>query len=380
MLGHPILIFDGHLDLAANALYNRRDLTRPVRVLREREGGLPLSRSTHADSLERREGPLAKISGPPTVSLPELRAGNVGIVLASIFCPVRVTTRITYPSARSQAAAYAVGQSHLAYYRALEREGEIAFIRDRDELSSHLATWKNPGPETPVGVILTMESADPIMGPDQVQEWWDLGLRALSLTHFGANTYGHGTGSRGGLYPSAYPLMDAMRAAGIILDLAHLADLAFWDALEHWDGPVFVSHAVCRALVPGQRHLSDEMIKAVVERGGTIGMVFAEPMLNPKWDWDDPSTHGSTATRAMSAAIGHVDRICQIAGNGDHVAIGSDLDGGFGRELAPVDLDTAADLQRFLGTLLEKGFSESDIRKIAHGNMVRFFNDAWRKK
>jgi membrane dipeptidase len=293
---------------------------------------------------------------------------------------VQVSSAPLGSAVRSQEAAYAIGQSHLAYYQALDRLGEIRLIRDAKYLEACLADWRKPGPETPVGVIISMESADPILGPDQVREWWEAGLRSVSLTHFGANTWGHGTGTRGGLYPNAYPLLDALLEAGVVLDITHAADRAFWQLMEYWQGPVHASHCCCRALIHGQRHLSDEMIKALVERNGVIGLVCAEQMLSPDWDWDDPSTHRTTATRSLSALVEHVDHICQLVGDCEHVAIGSDLDGGFGRELSPIDLDTIADLQKLPGILANRGYRQKDIEKIAHGNIVDFFRRAWRKK
>ena len=197
------------------------------------------------------------------------------------------------------------------------------------------------------------------------------------FTHFGANTWGHGTGTEGGLYACAHPLMDALRAAGVALDLSHASDQTFWQIMDYWDGPVHASHCMCRALVPSQRHLSDEMIRALAGRGGVIGMVFAEPMLDSRWTYEDPATHHPVARRAMVAVIDHVDHICQLTGSCDHVAIGSDLDGGFGRELAPTDCETIADLQRFPGMLARRGYTEENIAAIAHGNLLRFFRQAW---
>ena len=368
----PLLIIDGHLDMGYNALYNRRDLTQPIQTLRERE-----------DSLANPLGPDGNVPGTVTVSLPELRRGHIGIMLATIMARVQVPwpgRPKCHNAVRTQATAYARGQSHLAYYQALEREGEIAWIKTLEDLNASVAAWENPTPETPVGLILTMESADPILGPDQVIEWWDAGLRSVGITHFGANSYGHGTGTPGGLYPTAYPLIDAFAETNMIIDLTHAADITFWQILDYWEGPVHASHCNCRALVPGQRHLSDEMIKAICERGGVIGSVFAEPMLSPSWDWDNPSTHYSAATRSMKAVVEHVDHICQLLGNTDHVAIGTDLDGGFGRELAPIDMNTVDDLQIFLDLLRKQGYSEEDVAKIAHGNLLRLFRNVWGKK
>jgi membrane dipeptidase len=377
MPSSELLIVDGHLDVATNALHLRRDLTQPVFVLRNREGGARPARSTHTDSLERKIGPLLPAQGPATVSLPALRAGQVGIVVSTVRCRVQVAAPDAPATARTREAAYAVARSHLAYYQALVQEGEVAWVRNGAELAACLKAWEHPTPRTPVGLILSMEGADPILAPDQVPEWHAAGLRSLSLTHIGVNAYGHGTGSRGGLFPPAYPLMDALHTAGIVLDLSHAADLAFWQILEYWPGPVHASHCNCRALVPGQRHLSDEMITAIARRDGVVGLVFAEPMLNPAWHWEDPATHRATATRSMSAVAEHVDHICQLLGNANHVALGSDLDGGFGRDLSPIDLDTIADLQGFVGILRARGYSEEDVRKVAHVNLLRFFRSAW---
>jgi membrane dipeptidase len=375
----PILIIDGHLDMAYNALYKRRDLTMPVQVLREREDAVRGRVSGHPDSLERRTGPWASEKQVTvTVALPEMRRGRVGIMLSTIMARVQAPGPGTHNSVRTQAVAYARGQSHLHYYKALEREGEIAFIRTKADLDRCVASWKSPAEDTPVGLILTMESADPILGPDGVGEWVDAGLKSVSLTHFGANSYGHGTGTVGGLYPTAFPLLDALAETDIAIDVSHTSDLAFWQLMDYWKGPVHASHCVCRALTPGQRHLTDDMIKAVTDRGGVIGMVFAEQMLSPRWNWDDPATHYTTATRPMKAVIEHIDHIRRLTGSCDHIAFGTDLDGGFGRELSPIDYNTIADLQVFLDNLRAAGYEEADIAKIAHGNLIRFFKGIWK--
>ena len=376
MPDHPTLIIDGHLDLAFNALHHRRDLTQDVHVLREREDPKPPGPS-HPDSLRDRKRPESTSRGTATVSLPQMRQGCVGIALSTIMCRVQMPTGLLDDGMRTQDAAHAIGQSHLYYYKALEREGQLRFIRDISDLDAAIAAWQNPDSTTPIGLILSMESADPILDPEQVSWWWEQGLRSVGLTHFGANTWGHGTGTRGGLYADAYPLLDALAATNIALDLTHASDLVFWQLLDYWQGPVHASHCNCRALVPGQRHLSDEMIQAIAERGGVIGAVFAEFMLNPEIDFDDPATYPQTARRPMSAVVDHIDHICQLAGNCDHVAVGSDLDGGFGREMAPIDYDTIADLQRFLDILERRGYSTNDIAAIAHGNLSRFFRQAW---
>ncbi len=372
----PLLIIDGHLDMAFNALFYRRDLTQPVRVLREREDPYPKGVSKHPDSLQRRKGPVKRWF-TPTVALPDMRRGRVGIMLSTIMARVQNPGLFTHNSVRTQAVAHARGRSHLAYYEALERAGEISFIKDGAGLDRCVESWRSPKDDTPVGLILTMESADPIFGTDNVPDWWEDGLRSVTLTHFGANTYGHGTGTEGGLFPPAYALMDALKETNIAIDLTHASDLCFWQILDYWDGPVHASHCNCRSLVPGQRHLSDDMIKALTERGGVIGLVFAESMLSPEWNFDDRETHYPSATRPMKAVLEHIEHICEVAGNTDCVAFGTDLDGGFGLELSPTDFHTIDDLQDFLGIMRDARFSEEEVVKFAHGNLVRFFREIW---
>ena len=373
----PLLIVDGHLDLAYNALFHRRDLTQPVQILREREDPGGSKSPAHPDSIRERRRPKSSGPGVATVSLPELRKGRVGIAFATVMSRVQIPNEVLDDGVRTQTATYAIGQSHLHYYKALEAQGEVTLIKNLDSLEHCAKSWRNREPNQPLGLILSMESADPILGPDQVQEWWEAGVRSVGLTHFGANTWGHGTGTRGGLYPCAYPLLDALQEAGVVLDLTHASDMTFWQLLDYWKGPLHASHCMCRVLVPGQRHLSDEMIKAVTDRGGVIGMVFAEPMLNPAWNFDDAASFQPVAERTMSAVVDHIEHICSLTGNSDHVAIGSDLDGGFGREWAPTDYDTIDDLQTFLDIVERRGFKQEDVAKIAHGNLLRLLRNAW---
>ena len=270
MHGKHQLIIDGHLDMAFNALFYRRDLTQPVSVLREREEIIPEEGTRHPDSLHGRKGP-EQLYYTPTVALPDMRRGRIGIMLSTIMARVQNPSVETHNSVRTQSVAYARGQSHLAYYAALERAGEIELIKNRADLDRCVEAWGSPHEETPVGLILTMESADPILGPDNVSEWWESGLRSVTLTHFGANTYGHGTGTEGGLFPPAYALMDALKETDIAIDLTHAADLCFWQILDYWDGPVHASHCNCRALVTGQRHLSTRTRKYDHVCGSAIG-------------------------------------------------------------------------------------------------------------
>ena len=166
---------------------------------------------------------------------------------------------------------------------------------------------------------------------------------------------------------------------GIILDLTHLSDTSFFEAMDQFTGPVLASHQNCRTLVPGDRQFSDEQIKMVIERDGVLGVAFDSWMLYPGWQ-RGPTIGDYTPRHVVSidAVADHIDHICQLAGNRNHIAIGTDLDGGFGRELSPIDYNTIDDLQVFLDNCRDAGYGEEDVAKIAHGNLIRFFKETWR--
>jgi membrane dipeptidase len=166
-----------------------------------------------------------------------------------------------------------------------------------------------------------------------------------------------------------------MERLGIILDVTHLGDESFRDALDHFRGPVWASHSNCRTLVDHNRQFADEHIKELLARGAVIGAVFDAWMLTPRWvrGTSTPESEGVT----LDTVANHIDHICQIAGNARHCMIGSDLDGAFGREQCPSDVHTIADLTRLLDVLRSRGYSEEDVAAIAHGNALRFLREAW---
>jgi membrane dipeptidase len=265
----------------------------------------------------------------------------------------------------------------LAYYRALEGQGVLWAIKNAALLDAHVRAWLETGGEgQPLGYILSMEGADSVLHPEQVREWYDAGLRIIGPAHYGVSPYAHGTGTEGGLFPKGPALLREMARVGMILDVTHLSDQSFDEALDVFEGPVLASHHNCRALVPDQRQLTDEQIKRLVERGAVIGTALDTWMLVPGW------VRGVTTPQetgvVLETMVDHIDRVCQLAGNARHAAIGTDLDGGFGREQSPLDLDTIADLQRLPELLRRRGYPEADITGILHGNWVRFFRTAWR--
>jgi membrane dipeptidase len=241
-------------------------------------------------------------------------------------------------------------------------------------LKESFTRWEHGSEDVPFGFILSMEGADPILSPEHAVDWHEAGLRVVGLAHYGPSVYAHGTGCEGGLTSSGCELLRVMEQLNLILDLTHLADESFWEAIEQFRGPVLASHNNCRAITPGDRQYDDDQIRAIVERDGVIGAALDAWMLAPGWT----GNRVKNPTVKLDSVLNHIDHICQLAGNVRHVAIGSDLDGGFGTEQSPEDLDTIADLQELNPLLRKRGYSEADVRAIFHGNWMRFFERTWK--
>lgn len=355
------LIFDAHLDLAMNALEWNRDLSRPLEEIRLREMHM-------RDKPDRGKG---------TVCLPELRKGRIGLVVATQL------SRYTPPGSalsgwHSPQQAWAMTQAQLAWYREMEALGEMVQITGLDGLTRHLALWEDESVADhtkPIGYILSLEGADSLVDVSYLERAYDYGLRAVGLSHFGPGRYAPGTKTTGPLTPLGLDLLREMASLNMILDVTHLTDEGFTQALDHYAGPVWASHCNVRALVPTQRQLTDEQIRRLLDRGAVIGGMldcwamdirFIDTVSDP-WQLDI----------RLEKLLDHWDHICQLAGDSLHVAIGSDLDGIFGTEQAPWDMQSIADLAKYEGLLEQRGYTEEDIKNIFHGNWIRFLKKAW---
>jgi membrane dipeptidase len=171
-------------------------------------------------------------------------------------------------------------------------------------------------------------------------------------------------------------LLQEMERLDIILDVTHLCDDSFREALDHFNGTVWASHSNCRALVPHNRQFSDEHIRELIGRDAVIGAAFDAWMLFPGWVRGETTPQAANVT--LETVAEHIDHICQIAGNARHCMIGSDLDGAFGREQCPSDVQTIADLASVPGVLRARGYSDEDVRQISHRNFLRVLRQAWR--
>jgi membrane dipeptidase len=357
----PTLIIDAHLDLAMNAIEWNRDLKQSVFGIREREAG-------QTDKPDRAKG---------TVALPELRQGNIGLVVATQIARF-VEKGSELPGWHSPEIAWGITQAQLSWYKAMEDLGEMIQITNAAQLEAHLEKWLDdavPNHQKPVGFILSLEGADSLISLDYLHKAYASGLRALGPSHYGPGRYANGTGSTGGLTRMGRELLREMEGLNMILDVTHLTDQGFLEATDLYRGPIWASHHNCRALVQHQRQLTDEQIHILLKRGAVIGGVLDTWMLANDWvkGVDDPKARGVN----LEKVIDHYDHICQMAGNSLHVAIGSDLDGAYGKEQSPYDLETIADLQKLDVLLAKRGYSGDDIENILYKNWLRFLRNAW---
>lgn len=363
-------LFDAHLDMALNALDHERDQRLGVSVLREREAG-----------------GVADDRGIATVSVDELRQGGCGIVLSTVIARSKPWVKATRENIHDfnwpdPSMAYSVAMGQLAYYRLLETQGHLRIIETAGALKRHLAEWDAAPIDTPVGMVITMEGADPIVEPDQLAHWYEAGVRTLMLAHFGKSHYAHGTVAReskqGEVYDIDGPLTDWGRALlpkmhelGMPLDLTHTADQSFAEAADLFEGRIYSSHTGCRALADMQRNHTDEQLKQIIHRDGVIGLPLFNHFLHAAYQEESPK---EMVTYAHVAD--HIDHICQLAGHVKAVGIGSDADGGFGKEHMPAEIDTHRDITRLAQTLSDRGYGDDDIAAVMHGNWLRFFSEA----
>jgi membrane dipeptidase len=351
---------DAHLDLSMNAMEWNRDLREPVSSIRIRENGM-------TDKPDRAKG---------TVSFPELRKGNIGLVVATQIARY-VALDNPLPGWHSPQQAWAQTQAQLAWYKSMEEEGEMIMIKDRRSLELQLAIWNDgsPNEHKPIGYILSLEGADSIITIQHLERAYQNGLRAIGPAHYGPGRYANGTDATGKMGPDGLALLKEMERLNIIMDATHLCDDAFWQAMDHFKGSVWASHNNCRAIVNHNRQYSDDQLKVLIERDAVIGASMDAWMIVPGWV-RGKSTPENTGCN-LERLIDHIDRICQLAGNSLHVGIGSDLDGAFGKEQCPSDIETIADLQQFPALLKKRGYKDTDIINFMHGNWLRILRRVW---
>ncbi len=351
-----MLLFDAHLDLALNGVDLNRDLRQSVDDIRvqERVAGM--------------ESQLGRCTN--TVSFPELRQAGVGVCLATLLARLEQSVADTFGHTTPE-ACYSFAHAHLAYYRAMEQAGWLRMLRTAEDLRQHVDRFNADSANRSLGIILTMEGADPLLVPETIEEFYQHGLRAIGLTHYGSNRYGGGTRSANGLAVEAINLLKHIERLGITVDMTHLSEKSFWQVADLFSGRVHASHQNSRRVSNWERQFSDAQTKLVIERDGIIGIACDAIMLEHGF------TYGkSIPTATIDAVVQNIDIVCELAGDTEHVGIGTDLDGGYGNEQTPTDLKRYSDLPNILCSKLSaRGYSDMAIAQVMHGNWLRFFGE-----
>jgi membrane dipeptidase len=314
--------------------------------------------------IRRREadGPVEAVAGVAMLGLPEWLRGGIAVIGATLFTPPerrRTSLLEQHYSDADEAQALALRQ--IAIYEHMARQSDqIKLIRTRADLESVLATWEGfePTPaedprrdERQIGLVYLIEGGDSIREPAEVEWWYECGVRLIGPAW--EARYCGGTDEPGPLTAAGVDLLRHMRPFNLVLDLSHMDDVAFLQALDRYDGPVIASHSNPRALTNNSnRHLTDEMIRALIQHAGVIGTLIFNKFLLKGWE------HGHPRDAAMvETVVTAIDHVCQIAGDARHAAIGTDFDGGFGMRSTPAGFDTVADLQIIAPALAQRGYS-----------------------
>ena len=359
-------IIDAHEDIAWNMLSYGRDYRRSALETRKLEAGTP----------------TVAANGDCLLGWPEYQRGRVVAVFATMYASPKRSVlnpdeKIFYPDSDFDTAHKLYWQQLEIYHRLSDTQPDFfRLIASRSELSGLLHRWESPSADGhPVGLIPLMEGAEGIRSPRELHQWWDFGLRHIGLAWAGTRFCG-GTNEPGPLTEEGRAMLRAMAEFPFTLDLSHMDETSSIEALDLYEGPIIATHANCLALLPGvthyvNRHLSDRVLRGLIERGGIIGVVPLNTFLKPGW----LRTNGSRREEvSLSALADHIDYICQLAGSSRHAAIGSDFDGGFGLQSVPPEIDTIADLHKLTDLLVPRGYTQEDMAAIFGENWFRHLN------
>lgn len=346
-----MLLIDAHEDLAWNMLTFDRDYSNSAARTREIES----------------ETPIPTLNGDTLLGLDDWRRGEVAIVFSTLFQSPKTRRsagwdKLSYTD-NQDAHTKALWQMD-AYNKFCDENDSVHLIRSAADLDSVLESWTSDHPGL-VGFVPLMEGADPIVVPEQAEEWFERGLRIIGLA-WAETKYTGSAYDSGPLKPDGIKLLEVMADLGFILDLSHLSEKSYFESLDRYPGTIIASHANTRRFLSSERGLSEEQVSVLAERDGVIGVVSFNRFLLPGWKRGDSRELVTLETVARA-----IDHICQITGSANHVAIGTDFDGGFGVDSVPVGIDTIADLQKLIPILSDLGYDDDEIAAIFHGNWLR---------
>jgi len=269
------------------------------------------------------------------------------------------------------------------------RPDSVALVLSADELVRVTREGRK-------AILLGLEGGHAIGGsPDALRDLYQRGVRYVTLTHINSNSFADASQSRprwNGLNEKGRRIVREMNRLGMIVDVSHASDSTFFDALKESTAPILLSHSSVRALSSSVRNASDDMLRALAERNGLIMINFFDALVNPHvtdefmdevlrrlpggslvnlWNgvYDLKSERGLPGAH-LTHVVDHIDHAVRVAGV-DHVGLGSDFDGVFD---LPAGLDDVTRLPWITYELLKRGYSETEVRKLLGGNLIRLLH------
>lgn len=357
-----MIIVDSHQDLAWNMLTFGRDYTRSVEETRQIESG----------------GQIPIRNGDSLLGWPEYQRGKIAIIFATLFAaPARHKLgeweTLTYSDTAQAHSSYSAQMD--TYQKLVDTHPDkFQLVQSLQDLESVLADWENSAEsQTPVGLVILMEGAEGVRQPDEIEDWWQRGVRLIGPAWAGTRFCG-GTREPGPLTADGIALLEGMAEFGLTLDLSHMDEQAVLQALDIYPGPLVATHSNPQGLLTDSdinRFLSDRVLQGLIERDGIVGIPPYNKFL--RWDWNP---NQGREVISLELVVDHIDYICQIAGDARHVGIGTDFDGGFGLQSIPAEIDTIADLQKLIPLLKKRGYTDSDTTAIMGGNWLAHLKES----
>lgn len=349
-------MIDAHQDIAYNAITLHRDFRLSAHEIRQREIGTSFP---------------ALNNGEATLGWKDYQSGKIAVIFATLFLTPKKYNGGDYETQTyaTPGEARLLFRRQLDYYRSLTEDGRYyRLIQNQSDLTQVLQPWKSDLPgDHPVGLILLLEGAEALGNPQELEEYYEEGLRMVGPVWSGLRYMG-GTYEDHPFDSAGRHLLEVMASLNLVLDISHMRERAALTSLDLYEGPLMAGHGNCRTVNGGQggeRHFTDQTLRRLIERGGVMGVLPYNKFLVADWN---PSLPRESVT--LNDVIRHIDHVCQLSGDSKHVAIGSDFDGGFGYPRIPFEMDTIADFQKLGPALAERGYTEEDIQNIMHQNWL----------
>ena len=364
----------------------------------------------HCDAIGRflRGIDLTKNNPTGHVDIPKLKAGGIDLQVFACFSPAPQNE-----SEKWQAAKRVLRQIDAVYNLVEKNEQDLMLITTAEQIDQLKKSNK-------IGIMIGIEGGYAIENEIALlRDFYRLGVRIMTLTHWTHTDWADASGDTavtfGGLNPLGEQIVKEMNRLGMIVDVSHVHDQTFWDVMNVSSKPVVASHSCCRALSEHHRNLSDEMLRALAENGGMVGINFEPGYLKAEFWHEREQVKKALAKKLglpedrnerrkadpeklkrfrnelkteterllqkyqidVQLVVDHIEHVIQVTGSFDHVGLGSDFDG---ISTTPLGLRNAAFLPNITRELVKRGYGKAEIEKILGLNFLRVFKEVCRSE